>query len=90
MADLATPPLIEQWAVNIGVTQPEGGSFLNAIALKIGANTTKGDLLSNIATALGASNKDGDLYHSIAAALGDGKPLNGSYLERIVQLTTPA
>lgn len=90
MADLATPPLIEQWANNIGVTQPEGGSWLNAIALKIGANTTKGDLLSNIAAKLGATNKEGDLYHSIAIKLGDGTPLNGSYLERIVQLTTPA
>ena len=90
MPEIPKESLIEQWAVNIGVTQPEGGSFLNAIALKLGANTTKGDLLSNIADALGASNKDGDLYHSIAAALGDGTPLNGSYLERIVQLTTPA
>lgn len=82
--------LIEQWAVNIGVTEPSGGSWLNAIAIKIGANTTKGDLLSNIATKLGATNTEGDLYHSIALKLGNGTPLNGSYLERIVQLTTPA
>jgi hypothetical protein len=90
MPVLATPPLIEQWANNIGVTQPVGGSWLNAIALKIGANTTKGDLLSNIASKLGATNKEGDLYHSIAVKLGNGTPLNGSYLERIVKLTTPA
>lgn len=82
--------LIEQWANNIRVTQPEGGSWLNAIAIKYRANTTSGDLLSNIAAKLGATNKEGDLYHSIALKLGNGTPLNGSYLERIVQLTTPA
>jgi hypothetical protein len=31
-----------------------------------------------------------DHYQDIAAALGNETPLNGSYLERIVQLTTPA
>jgi len=82
--------LIEQWAINIGATEPIAGSWLHAIAIKIGANTTKGDLLSNIAAKLGATNKEGDLYHSIAVKLGNGTPLNGSYLERIVQLTTPA
>ena len=89
MGAVATPPLIEQWANNLGITEPSGGSWLNAIAVNINANTTKGDLLSNIATKLGAVNKEGDLYHSIATKLGNGTPLNGSYLERIVKLTTP-
>lgn len=82
--------LIEQWAINIGATQPIAGSWLHAIAKRYGANTTKGDLLSNIAAILKATPKYGDIYHDIADKLGDGTPLNGSYLERIVQLTTPA
>jgi hypothetical protein len=90
MPELATPPLIEQWAINIGATEPIAGSWLHAIAVKYGANTTKPDLLSNIAAKLGATPKYGDIYHDIAAKLGNGTPLNGSYLERIVQLTTPA
>jgi hypothetical protein len=90
MAEIPKESLIEQWANNIDVFKPVNGSWIEGIALKYGANTTKGDLLSNIATKLGATNKNGDLYHSIALKLGNGKPLNGSYLERIVQLTTPA
>ena len=92
MGALATPPLIEQWANNIGVTQPEGGSWIEAIAIKYGAPAKYGDRLMDIYSAIAGDEnvKYGDLYHDIAAVLGDGHPLNGSYLERIVQLTTPA
>lgn len=85
----ATPPLIEQWANNLGITQCKKGSWLEEIAVKIGANTTKGSLIDNIANKLGATPKYGDRYHDIASKLGNGTPLNGSYLERIVELTTP-
>lgn len=84
--------LIEQWAVNIGVTQPKGGSWIEAIAIKYGAPAKYGDRLMDIYAKISGASKSkyGDHYQDIAAALGDDTPLNGSYLERIVQLTTPA
>lgn len=84
--------LIEQWAINIGVTQPYQGSWIEAIAKRYGAPAKFGDRLMDIYNAIsgGEVSKYGDLYQDIAASLGDEKPLNGSYLERIVQLTTPA
>ena len=93
MAATATPPLIEQWALNIGVTEPIAGSWIEAIAYYY-TNSTKskfGDKLMDIYNSISGSKKSkyGDHYQDIAAALGDYTPLNGSYLERIVQLTTP-
>jgi hypothetical protein len=90
MGEIATPPLIEQWANNIDVFKPVDGSWIEGIAQKYGAPYKTGDRLADIAAKLNATPKYGDIYHDIAAKLGDGTPLNGSYLERIVQLTTPA
>jgi hypothetical protein len=90
--DPATPPLIEQWANNIGETQPIQGSWIEAIAQKYGAPPKYGDRLADIAAKLGVDiiMSKGDHYQDIADKLGNGTPLNGSYLDRIVQLTTPA
>jgi hypothetical protein len=90
MPYFATPPLIEQWAINIGATEPIGGSWIEAIAQQYEAPEVHGDRLADIAAVLGAIIQYGDHYQSIAEKLGDETPLNGSYLERIVQLTTPA
>jgi hypothetical protein len=91
--DPATPPLIEQWAINIGETQPIAGSWLHAIAKRYGANTTKGDLLSNIAAKLGVdlTKSTGDHYQDIALKLkSTAQSHQGSWLSTIVKLTTPA
>jgi hypothetical protein len=90
--DPATPPLIEQWANNIDVFKPVDGSWIEGIAQKYGATPKYGDRLLDIYSKLSGDDhsKYGDHYQDIAAKLGDDTPLNGSYLERIVQLTTPA
>jgi hypothetical protein len=92
MPIFATPPLIEQWANNIEVTEPIYGSWIEAIAQKYGAQEVTGDRLADIAIKLGVklNSSTGDHYHDICIELGNNNPLNGSYLERIVQLTTPA
>lgn len=82
--------LIEKWAKNIKAIE-FGGSFIESIAKKYKASEVTGDRLADIAVKLGFDIKEstGDHYHDICIALGDGTPLNGSYLERIVKLTTP-
>ena len=83
--------LIEQWANNIQVTEPVNGSWIEAIAQGYEAEEFTGDRLADIAVKLGVdlNISTGDHYHDICIALKNGTPLNGSYLERIVQLTTP-
>lgn len=83
--------LIEQWANNIQVTKPVNGSWIEAIAQKYKAPEVTGDRLADIAIKLGVNlnNSTGDHYHDISFVLGSNTVLNGSYLERIVQLTTP-
>lgn len=92
MAILATLPLIEKWANNIQVTEPVNGSWIEAIAKKYKAPEVTGDRLADIAIKLGVdlNSSTGDHYHDICIALGNNNPLNGSYLARIVQITTPA
>ena len=92
MAVFATPPLIEQWANNIEVTEPVNGSWIEAIAQGYEAEEVTGDRLADIAVKLGVDldSSTGDHYHDICIELGNNNPLSGSYLERIVQLTTPA
>jgi hypothetical protein len=84
--------LIEQWANNINVNEPLNGSWIEAIAQEYKAEEVTGDRLADIAIKLGVrlDRSTGDHYHDICIALGKSNPLNGSYLERIVQLTTPA
>ncbi len=84
--------LIEQWANNINVNEPLNGSWIEAIAQEYKAPEVTGDRLADIAIKLGVdlNTSTGDHYHDICIKLGNNKPLNGSYLERIVQLTTPA
>lgn len=94
MGAKATPPLIEQWANNLGLPKIEYGSWIDTIAYYYtnSLDSKFGDKLMDIYNAIsgGEVSKYGDLYQDIAASLGDEKPLNGSYLERIVKLTTPA
>ena len=84
--------LIEQWANNLGATEPINGSWINAIANEYGATNTNNNTLLDIAIQLGASNVNGNLYQSIAIKLTnkvDMTPINGSYLARIVETTIP-
>ena len=91
--DPATPPLIEQWANNIGETQPIQGSWIEAIATKYGAAYRTGDRLADIAAKLGVDlrTSKGDHYQDIALKLDSrARPYQGSWLATIVLLTTPA
>ena len=94
MGATATPPLIEQWANNLGLTKVEYGSWIDTIAYYYtqSIDSKFGDKLMDIFNSISSASKSnyGDHYQDIASALGDETPLNGSYLERIVQLTTPA
>lgn len=83
--------LIEQWANNIGATQPVNGSWIEAIALSYNAPKIHDNRLLDIARALRALPLNGNIYHSIAIKISNNSnvlPLNGSWLSRIVQLTT--
>lgn len=82
--------LIQQWANNIGVTKPINGSWIEAIAQGYGATKNTGDRLADIAIKLkiDINNSTGNYYQDIALKLSKGvKPLNGSWLARIVELT---
>jgi hypothetical protein len=83
--------LIEQWANNIGAIEPVNGSWLIAIASSYNARLVNSNLLLDIAIKLNATDRNGDLYQSIAIQISKNQnitPLNGSWLERIVQLTS--
>ena len=88
----ATPPLIEQWANNIGVIQPIQGSWIEALAKKYGASepSKTGDRLADIAQAIGVDLKKstGDHYQDIALKLNsNSQSYQGSWLATIVKLT---
>jgi len=83
--------LIEQWANNIGATEPVNGSWIKAIASSYNAILVNDNILLDIAIKLRTSDTNGDLYQSIAIKISNNQniePLNGSWLERIVQLTS--
>ena len=83
--------LIEQWANNIGVTRTDNGSWIQAIAKSYAVTLVSGNILLDIALKLRANDLNGNLYQSIAIKLSNNQgiqPLNGSYLERIVELTS--
>jgi len=85
--------LIEQWANNIGVTEPVNGSWIEAIAISYESQLIYDNTLLSIKLDLaGEGVNTGNLYHDIAIALSNNENVklkNGSYLERIVDLTTP-
>lgn len=83
--------LIEQWANNIGVTRTDNGSWIQAIATSYEVRFPNDNTLLDIALKLRANDVNGNLYQSIAIKLSNNQgiqPLNGSYLERIVELTS--
>lgn len=83
--------LIEQWANNIGVTRTDNGSWIQAIATSYEVRFPNDNTLLDIAIKLRANDLNGNLYQSIAIKLSNNQgiqPLNGSYLERIVELTS--
>lgn len=83
--------LIEQWANNIGVTRTDNGSWIQAIATSYEVRFPNDNTLLDIALKLRANDLNGNLYQSIAIKLSNNQgiqPLNGSYLERIVELTS--
>ena len=82
--------LIQQWANNIGVTKPINGSWIEAIAQKYRVTKNTGDRLKDIAIMfrIDINKSTGNYYQDIALKLKTGvKPLNGSWLARIVELT---
>ena len=85
--------LIEQWANNLDVIGTLNGSWIEAIAVKkYNLNLKSENTLYSIAKKIGISSDTGDYYHDIAIKLSNDEniePKNGSYLERIVDLTTP-
>ena len=92
----ATPPLIEQWANNLGITTCKYGSWLETIAVvgyNLDPNTSRtGDRLADIAVGLGVNLRlsKGDHYQDIALKIkSTAKPIDGSWLATIVYLTTP-
>ena len=84
--------LIQDWANNIGVTEPDNGSWINAIAKRLNVIQVNDNILLDIAIKLRANDLNGNLYQSIALKLANNQrvePLNGSWLARIVELTEP-
>jgi len=83
--------LIEQWANNVGAVRITNGSWIDAIARAYDVIQANDNILLDIAIKLRANNTNGNLYQSIAIKLSNNQgiqPLNGSYLERIVELTS--
>ena len=83
--------LIQDWANNIGATQPVNGSWINAIAERYRVIQTNDNILLDIAIKLRVPNTNGNLYQSIAIKISNNinvAPLNGSWLARIVELTS--
>lgn len=81
--------LIEQWANNLGATRIVNGSWIEAIAQAYNVPIKSDNILLDIAIKLQVRNTEGNLYQEISLALGGREPLNGSWLERIVQKTRP-
>lgn len=84
--------LIQQWANNVGANNTKNGSWILAIANVIGADIDNSNILESIRAKYGESQNTGDTYRDIAINISSNKnvkPLNGSYLARIVELTTP-
>jgi len=84
--------LIQDWANNLGATQPDNGSWINAIAKRLNVIQANDNILLDIALKLRANDLNGNLYQSIAIKLANNQgiqPLNGSWLARIVELTEP-
>jgi hypothetical protein len=83
--------LIEQWANNLGKTETENGSWIRTIAKYYAVSPNSVNMVKDIAIALGfdINESKGNYYQDIAETLGNETPLNGSYLARIVELTTP-
>jgi hypothetical protein len=84
--------LIEQWANNLDVTEPVNGSWIEAIRKRMNALQNTYNTIFAIGKKIGITSDTGDYYHDIAIKLSNDenvRPLNGSYLERIVDLTTP-
>ena len=83
--------LIQDWANNLGATQAINGSWINAIAERYRVIQTNDNILLDIAIKLRANDLNGNLYQSIAIKLANDqgiKPLNESWLARIVELTS--
>ncbi len=83
--------LIEQWANNVGAVRITNGSWIDAIARAYDVIQVNDNILLDIAIKLRSNNLNGNLYQSIAIKLSNNQgiqPLNGSYLERIVELTS--
>ena len=84
--------LIKQWANNIKATKPINGSWIESIARAYNVTLTNNNILLDIAIRLRADTTRANLYQAIAIKLSNNaniKPLNGSWLARIVQITTP-
>lgn len=82
--------LIQQWANNIGVTNPINGSWIESIARAYNVTLTNNNILLDIAIRLKADTTRANLYQAIAIKLSNNAnitPLNGSWLARIVELT---
>jgi hypothetical protein len=83
--------LIEQWANNVGAVRITNGSWIDAIARAYDVIQANDNILLDIAIKLRANNLNGNLYQSIAIKLANNQgiqPLNGSWLARIVELTS--
>jgi hypothetical protein len=83
--------LIEQWANNVGAVRITNGSWMDAIARAYDVIQANDNILLDIAIKLRANNLNGNLYQSIAIKLANNQgiqPLNGSWLARIVELTS--
>jgi len=83
--------LIEQWANNVGAVRITNGSWIDAIARAYDVIQANDNILLDIAIKLRAQNTNGNLYQSIAIKLANNQgiqPLNGSWLARIVELTS--
>ena len=83
--------LIEQWANNVGAVRITNGSWMDAIAKRLNVIQANDNILLDIALKLRANDLNGNLYQSIAIKLANNQgiqPLNGSWLARIVELTS--
>jgi hypothetical protein len=82
--------LIEQWANNLGKTETENGSWIRTIAKYYAVSPNSVNMVKDIAIVLGfdINKSKGNYYQDIAETLGNETPLNGSYLARIVEITT--
>jgi hypothetical protein len=83
--------LIEQWANNVGAVRITNGSWIDAIARAYDVIQANDNILLDIAIKLRAQNTNGNLYQSIAIKIANNQgvePLNGSWLARIVELTS--